>query len=278
VPDTLRIYIDDSGEKEYGANTSRYFVYAGAVVDRAVEVALSAEIDGLKRATFSTTEVEIKSNWLRVPRERQAHYLTPFGITDDALTLFVEDLYNLMASERLTYVAAAIDKPQMLKKYTRPYYVSSLAYNFLLQRYQKHCVRASATGYITIDDMRGSSPKKNQWHDLLRAQHARLKKDGCPFTKMRFDNLAARPLFAPSSRFNLLQVADLVAYNVFRQFRDHGDTWDLPGAASVPLYPQLDRLIRRFMLGDTGELAWGIVKWPQQPGSGRWRIVEQDAR
>jgi hypothetical protein len=65
VPDTLRIYIDDSGEKEYGANTSRYFVYAGAVVDRAVEVALSAEIDGLKRATFSTTEVEIKSNWLR---------------------------------------------------------------------------------------------------------------------------------------------------------------------------------------------------------------------
>jgi hypothetical protein len=61
----FRIYVDDSGEKEYGSKTSRYFVYAGVVVDRAEEEAISAEIDRLKTGTFGTAQVEIKS---RAPR------------------------------------------------------------------------------------------------------------------------------------------------------------------------------------------------------------------
>jgi hypothetical protein len=259
----LRLYIDDSGEKEYGEKTSRYFVYAGAVVDRDDEDALSDKIDDLKRATFGTNAVEVKSNWLRIPSEPKKRYAVPFGVTDETLTRFVGNLYALMKSDRFTYVAAAVDKTQMLKRYISPHYPSGLTYQFLLQRYQKHCAKLDASGYVTIDDMSGSSPKKNQWLDLLRAHHARLKKDGCRFTKMRFDNIADRPLFAASSRFNLLQVADLVAYNVYRQFRDHGATWDSTDAPSVPFYPPLGALIRRFMLGEDGRLeGWGIVKWP----------------
>jgi Protein of unknown function (DUF3800) len=44
----LRIYIDDSGEKEYGANTSRYFVYAGVVLSTADKSACNTEIERLK--------------------------------------------------------------------------------------------------------------------------------------------------------------------------------------------------------------------------------------
>jgi hypothetical protein len=119
----LRVYIDDSGEKEYGAKTSRYFVYAGVVVGRAGEQALSDEIDGLKRATFKTSAVEIKSNWLRRPEKRRERYLDPFNISETELNDFVNSVYRLMRTDRLSYVAAAIDKLQMIEKYgERAYY------------------------------------------------------------------------------------------------------------------------------------------------------------
>src|SRR5712692_8951395 len=189
VPKRLVIFIDDSGHKEYGEDTSRYFVYAGVVVDRSEEQSISDEIDDLKRGCFDDCAVEIKSNWLRMPLERKRRYLDPFGVTENAIDRFVERPYALMTSDRLTYVAAAIDKSQMREQYGNPYYPSALAYLYVLQRYQKHCVLRDAEGYVTIDDMSGSSPKHNQWRDLLRAQHERLKKGGCPFTKMRFDRV-----------------------------------------------------------------------------------------
>jgi hypothetical protein len=269
----MRIYIDDSGEKEYGEKTSRYFVYAGVVVNRAEERALSDEIDSLKRETFGTANVEIKSNWLRQPKERKRRYCDPFGLTDDALTQFVDRVYTFMQSDRLTYVAAAVDKPQMIEKYgEKRYYPSALAYQFILQRYQKHCGQSGAVGYVTIDDMDGSSPKKNQWRALLSNQHERLKKDGCRFTALRFDNVAPRALFAASSRFNLLQIADLIAYNVFRQFRQYGDAWDRPNTAMLPVYGRLETVMGRFMRSVDGQVAgWGIVKWPKITST-RWGI------
>jgi hypothetical protein len=270
APKTFRIYIDDSGEKEYGSNTSRYFVYAGVIVDRADEDAIVAEIDELKRAAFGTTDVEIKSNWLRIDRERERRYFKPFGITPARLDQFGEEVGRLMTSDRLTYLAAAIDKPAMLEKYPNPWYPSATAYQFLLQRYERHCADAGASGLITVDDMDGSSPKNNQWRDLLRAHHTRLKKDGCPLTKMTFPNMPKAPLFASSKGLNLLQLADLLAYNVFRHFREHGDAWETGEA--MPTYKHLDPLLPRFRLGPDGVIeGWGIVKWPTAR-EGKWAV------
>ena len=39
----VKAFIDDSGEKEYGSATGRYFVYAGVLVDSANEMVLIAE-------------------------------------------------------------------------------------------------------------------------------------------------------------------------------------------------------------------------------------------
>lgn len=269
----FRAYFDDSGEKEYGAKTSRYFVYAGALVRLDDETALSREIADLKIATFGTADVEIKSNWVRIPSERKARYLDPYGVADGAFRAFIDALKEMMTSERFTYVAAAIDKIQMQERYgERKWYPSATAYQFLLQRVQLHCAAQGAKGHITIDDMSGSSPKKNQWRDLLRTHHNRLRKDGCQLTKLKFDNIAPEPRFASSKRLHLLQVADLVAYDVFRQFRDHGDRWDDPGARGVPVYGHLRPLLKRFMLGPGGKIeGWGIVKWPNDVGS-RWRV------
>jgi hypothetical protein len=269
----LRLYLEDSGEKEYGPNTSRYFVYAGVIIDRTHEGKLSGQIDALKPATFGTADVEIKSNWLRIPSERKTRYLDRFGVSEAAVQAFVEAFYRIMQAEQLTYLAAAIDKPQMIERYKKDaWYPSATAYQLVLQRYQMHCAGLGAVGQITIDDMSGSSPKKNQWRDLLRLHHNRLKRDGCHMTKMQFPNLVDAPRFGASERFNLLQIADLLAYDVFRQFRDNGDAWDKDDAKAMNTYKHLRPLLKRFRLGPKNKIeGWGIVKWPHERAS-RWRV------
>ena len=274
-----RVYIDDSGEKEYAAN-SRYFVYAGVVLAAADEAACNAEIERLKTNLFGRAEVELKSNWLRIPRERERRYLTPYGLTAGQLDGMVEELYCSMARWPVRYVAATIDKVQMKVKYVNPWHPSAAAYQFLLQRYQKHLALVNGFGHVTMDNMDGASPAQNQWRDLLRSQHGRLKKDGCSLTKLRFDNVAPTLRFGDSKKFHLLQVADLVAYNILRQFRDYGENWDDPAKGDLPMYPRLKRLLPRFMRGPEPRnqlQGWGIVKWPSGH-KGRWCLTPEELR
>lgn len=266
------IYIDDSGEKEYGENTSRYFVYAGVVLSAADEPACNAEVEALKVGVFGRPDVELKSNWLRIPHERQRRYLVPYSITDAQLNAMVDELYCWMGRCPVQYVAAAIDKIQMKESYPNPWHPSATSYQFLLQRYQKHLARVNGFGYVTVDDMEGATPAHNQWRDLLRSQHEQLKQEGCSLTSLRFDNVAPKLRFGDSKKFHLLQIADLVAYNVHRQFRDHGEDWDDPANSRVPVYPRLRSQLPRFMRGPGHELqGWGIVKWPKSR-KGNWRF------
>jgi hypothetical protein len=56
-------------------------------------------------------------------------------------------------------------------------------------------------------------------------------------------------LFISSSENNFLQVADLCAYDLFRQFKDHGEEWDSPTADKWPLYRYFSRIVRQFYTG-----------------------------
>jgi len=284
----FRAYIDDSGEKEYGPATGRYFTYAAAVVDSAKEEAVNAEIIDLKRFYFGTSNVEIKSNWLRLPKERQRRYISKFPISDTKLTDFTESLYSWISEAPITLLASVVDKSQMQERYgTKAWHPSATAYQFLLQRYELHlsmtCApsrfhdrrNCSIKGYVTIDNMDGASPAANQWRDLLRTQHRTLKKRGCQLTQLKFDHLAEDVRFGDSARFHLLQVADLAAYNIMRQFRNYGESWDNPSTKQLPLYPYLEKILNKFMHNGSGRYAgWGIVKWPTD-GSRRWCINPQ---
>ena len=84
---------DDSGNREYDDNRnyetsgkSRYFVYGALLMEEREASLFIARLRELKTLVFTTADVEIKSNWLRMPTERQVHYLAPFGIDDDKLS------------------------------------------------------------------------------------------------------------------------------------------------------------------------------------------------
>lgn len=61
----------------------------------------------------------------------------------------------------------------------------------------------------------------------------------------------------------LIQIADLAAYNVFRQFKDNGSTWDNPGAHKLHLYSFFGRMLPRFDHDASHVFAgYGVAKMP----------------
>jgi hypothetical protein len=131
-----------------------------------------------------------------------------------------------------------------------------------LQRYQKYLSKRQAQGSVVFDDPSGKSPGGFEWRTLLQRQHSILKKRGCPYTKTQFGDVG--PItFTDSKTSPFVQVADLVAYNTFRQFRTHGSVWDDPRAKSLPLYDHFSEIIALFDRGPSHQFAgYGVAKWP----------------
>ena len=115
------LYIDDSGTKEFtsgakgytrqGRGVSRYFVFGGILLSESGSGHLVTAIKDLKQKFFGTHQVEIKSNWLRIPSERNKKYLTKFGISESDLSAFVDELYRCILASDLLALAVAIDMP-----------------------------------------------------------------------------------------------------------------------------------------------------------------------
>ena len=76
----------------------------------------------LKCLNFGTADVEIKSNWLRMPGERQKHYLVPFDITEEALAQFTNDYYQLLDQAHLVLLGSVVNKLHMQEDYLKPWY------------------------------------------------------------------------------------------------------------------------------------------------------------
>lgn len=272
MPTSYHAFVDESGQRDYGARTDPYYVVAAAIAPEDAATQYSTEFRGLKRAFFSDSDVEIKSNWLRQPAECSRRYLAPYGITERKLASFVDALYDWIGAAEITFIAGVLDKPQMQRQYTHPHYPSPVAYQVFLQRFQKYLAQRHADGEVTCDLISGTSPGGLPWQTLLARHHGRLKRNGCNYTGIQFLNVGANVHFADSSDCQLLQIADLAAYNVFRQFRDYGVQWDDPLSKSLSLYTYFARLLPRFH-HDASKVfeGFGVAKMPTQARH-RWMI------
>jgi len=264
------MYIDDSGDKDYARDPShydigptRYFVFGGVITKRDVASRLAQGIQELKQACFADAGVEIKSNWLRMPQEREKRYLHPLGIIDDELAAFTDEFYDLIAKSDIQLVAGVVDKKAMQEIYRdRAYYPPAIAYELMMQRLQNH-VGPNGPCHVVIDDMTGKNPKGSQHKQNLQRQHQLLRKHGSSLRRgMSLDALGTLK-FVNSAHNDLVQVADVVGYNVFRQFRDHGDAWEQRGLAQLPLYDPFRRLVPKFRMSERGQISgYGVVKMP----------------
>jgi len=272
MPAAYHAFLDESGQREYDPRTDRYFVVAGAVTRVAELENLRTELDGLKRAFFGTPVVEIKSNWIRNPSERRQRYLNRFKINESRLNTFIKAVYDWILATDIVFIAGVVDKKQMKERYRYPHNPSQVGYHIFLQRYQKFLATRHAAGAVTFDEITGATAAKNQWKDLLVTHHRTLKTRGCRYTHTTFDNVEADIGFANSKTENLLQIADLAAYNTFRQFRSYGSAWDDPSADSLELYEYFALLLPRFHRHSDGVFdGYGVSKMPRKAYH-RWLI------
>ncbi len=274
-------YIDDSGTKEYAtrgasysiSGNSRYFCFGGVLLESNESSNLGSKIADHKRSYFGTDTVEIKSNWLRMPIERNKHYLSTYPITDQQLDEFVLYLYDLISSTDLQLIAAVVDKEHMQEDYGESaWYPPAVAYEILLQRLVQEITYPNVVSII-IDDMSGATPRGNQYKTNLKQHHRNLKQYGSRLIR----GLDWRPLqgirFVDSADFHHIQVADIVAYNVFRQFVEHGDDWENIAKQRLEVYPWLMKLESKFR-NDNGRIqGHGIIKMPLRQRI-RWAKID----
>ncbi len=272
-------YIDDSGTKEYAAKpeqyakngNTRYFVFGGVLVEVNIAAKLGEDLGKLKQDHFKDGGVEIKSNWLRIPKEREARYSKKYNLTDEALNTFVAQYYDLLASSEILLMAAVIDKQHMQEKYEEEaWYAPAMAYEILMQRLVQE-IKYPNTVSVVIDDMDGATPKGNQYKLNLIKQHKILRQVGSKLLK----GLDWRPLqglrFVDSAKSHHLQVADVISYNVYRQFVEHSEDWEDAAKAKLETYPWLDKLAHKFRNQEGRIQGYGIIKMPLRQRV-RWHV------
>lgn len=268
------VYIDDSGTKEYAAapalysengGISRYFVFGGVLLTINESSAITLKITALKMKYFGTDQVEIKSNWLRIPSKRADRYLTRFGITDDQLRCFMDDFYQAINEADLLCIGSVVDKIGMQERYPNPYYAPAIAYELLMQRVERE-IRRNGICSVVCDDMTGKTPKGSDYKDNLKRQHQILKQKGSRLLDgFSFTCLPPSITFLNSAFSHMIQVADVVAYNVMRQFRDYGEDWERVGNGVLPQFDDFSRIEKKFRTDRNGIVqGYGIVKFPSK--------------
>jgi len=268
------MFVDESGEREYAPRTSLYFVYLGCVVEKKNVSSIEQEFKRIKRAYLGTEQVEFKSNWFRIPKERKKHYLIPFNITNTILREMTGEIYRVIKSSPITLLASVIDKREMREKYgEKAYSPSSWGYELLIERYQYFLQRVGGEGDVIVDKISGKKPwGRYPYMKLIKRVHVKMQKDGSTLQKVIVDRVKGMPSFKSSDTSNLLQVADFCAYNVMRQFRDYGGEWEEPTERYLRMYPFFREIVGKLHKGPGGQIqGFGIKKFPEKRKVG-WRI------
>ena len=68
--------------------------------------------------------------------------------------------------------------------------------------------------------------------------------------------------FKNSALSHHIQVADIIAYNVYRQFVEYGEAWEDSINKELPTYAWLEKLSHKFRNNDGRIQGFGIIKMP----------------
>ncbi len=274
-------FIDDSGSKNWDTPYARdfvdrppdrspehlkfwrgnYFVLAGVHLTSDVIAEIGKNADALKESFFGTKHVEIKSEWLRNPVQKKKRYIDPFSVTDEKLVEFVDAWYRLFADHHVQIQAFVLDKRYFGTR-GRVHTPLQLLSQVLFDRIERY---PSKEAIIVFDQMDREIKSEKRAHGEILKISDKVVDLGSFHEKYTH----MRPRFEKSCRSHFLQMADTVAYNVYRQFVDHGDKWDGAENERLPMYPYLERLEKNFYHAKGRVSGIGIVKVPD-PKKIRW--------
>ena len=272
------LFIDDSGSKDWETPFSKdfidnppsrnstnlnywrrnYFVLAGLHITSQTINELNPLINKTKIKCFGTKHVEIKSDWLRNPDRRNKHYLDVFDLGEDKLKDFIEnEWYRFIEKyiETIQIQAFVLDKryyKNNRNNFTPLQILTQVLFDRVELHPHKNCV-------IVFDQM--DSEIKSTNHNQGQILKISSKEINLGSFHQKFSH--TKPRFEKSKNSNFLQLADTVAYNVYRQFVGYGDLKENLDIESTERYSYLNRLIKNFYNKNGKITGYGIVRVPK---------------
>ena len=281
-------YLDESGSRDPSVGTPEkpkdhiYVLLAVGMYERRWQP-FEREVSGLKLAlaerlrrsgagTFDLAQCEVKSNWLRNPRAREKD--SPFlnALSSGELQNIAEVYFSQIAKRNAVVIASVIDK-RYLPVGTTLKTLHQQAYELVLQRIQSY-MRTYHNRHQALIVMDDTDKSLNQ---IVALQHASFLRDGKWLTSVQsiqefhrptasdlpggvqltmnptFQNIVEYPFFTRSELSNGVQLADQLAYNVYRASRDHDAS-----------YPYFEDMLRYFYRSRDGVDLHGLAVWPDQ--------------
>lgn len=254
-------YLDESGSRDPSVGTLEkpkdhlYVLLAVGMFERQwrpfdrdishvkLELADYLRRDG--KGAFDLAACEVKSNWIRNAKERAAKSAYLDSLHDDDRERLVAAYFNQLRARNLVVMAAVIDKRHLYDHMTHET-LHKKAYEFLLERIEHYIaeVHPKHQALIVMDD---TSKKLNQ---AVAMKHAFFQRAGNQ--NLRFRHIVEYPFFTRSELSNGVQLADLLAYNVYRAFRDENFGYDYFAMMLPSFYRRQD-----------GEQLDGLKVWPE---------------
>lgn len=100
----------------------------------------------------------------------------------------------------------------------------------LIERLHGWCNQENTLGRIFIDQQELNLLGR-AYHELIAKDHFNLRADGTGWQKV--DNIIERPYFIDSCRSNHMQLADILAYNLYHKYTYAG------------AYPYFNKILRK---------------------------------
>jgi hypothetical protein len=197
------------------------------------------------KGPFDLADCEIKSNWLRYPKVREEKSPFLHGLDDRDRERPVAAYFNQLEPRRAVVMAAVIDK-RHLRDHVTHETLHKKAYEFLLERIQRYMreFHPKHNALVVMDDT------SKQLNRAVAMKHAYFQRAGNK--NLQFTQIVEYPFFTASELSNGVQLADLLAYNVYRAFRD--ENLD---------YPYFDMLLPSFYRRGGDAVLDGLKVWPE---------------
>ncbi len=202
------LYADESGDAT-GAQ-DKYFVLAGIAMEENRPYWLSEEVNALERRFFPGGEkVEFHAQAITAHAEAPWH-----SIASETRTQILNGLCDIISATRENVVlfAVAVERAQHANPAERAFEEISNRFDLFLRRL--HAQGHSNRGLIIFDESR--------YERTIQSLMSAYRQTGTRWGTIK--SFADVPFFADSKSTRLLQLADLVAYAVFRRY-ERSNTW-----------------------------------------------------
>ena len=253
-------YFDESGSRDPSVGTvekpkDHLYVLLAVGMYEGQWQPFETEISGLKleladrlshqgKGQFELADCEVKSNWVRIPSERAKRSRFLHGLTVADVTRLTDAYFDQVASRRTVIMASVIDK-RLLDDAMTHEKLHMTAYEFLLECIQ-HYMRQFHPKHRALIVMDDTSRQLNR---AVAMKHASFQRTGN--RNMKFPAIVEYPFFARSELSNGVQLADLLAYNVYRAFKYEDFS-----------YPYFEKVLGNFYRRRQGTALDGMRVWP----------------